>query len=369
MRSVVAGAALIFLAGLSTGAGLRTQKGKKALLLPSMLPSMQAPASGAGTATQQPPDIYGFYMHVFGSPAAVIFQVRQVKKFFPRSPIYVMSDGGMDFGPFCEAEGCQFTLCPPANDRWHPWPFLRRIYDAAVALGTEYVIMLEPDNTVHGPITRPPTHDAGGLYVRDRSFPLGPYVEKLAAKRVPGYNWTRLSMQAGLAGGSYFRREAILDAFSDENVMKIDWNFIGERANKEMYSSDFAMQYALAARGWSIHPWEESAQMDRNKDEPLTGPKDSAFRHYCSCYPGGKPTYNLRLDPKDAKLVKPAPRKYGDLGSVCQLCYNLSRYVANWGSTRCTNSIPFKYSDLLMQRYHPELKERPCSLPWLCEPR
>jgi len=31
-------------------------------------------------------------------------------------------------------------------------------------------------------------------------------------------------MSAGLAGGAYFRREAILDAFSDDNMMKLDWN-------------------------------------------------------------------------------------------------------------------------------------------------
>ena len=37
------------------------------------------------------------------------------------------------------------------------------------------------------------------------------------------------------------------------------------------------------------------ARMDKHPDEPLTGAKDAAFRHYCSCYPGGKPTYNLKV--------------------------------------------------------------------------
>lgn len=312
--------------------------------------------------------MYGFYLHVFGDAAAVIHQVRQVKKHFPESPIYVMSDGGMDFTELCREEGCQFKLCPPANDRWHPWPFFRRIYDAAIALNAEFVIMLEPDNTVHGPIKRPPEHDAGGLYVRDRGFGLGGYVEKLARKRKPGFKWTKLSMQAGLAGGAYFRTEAILDAFSDETMMEIDWNYVAEHASKEIFSSDFAMQYALAARGWSIHPWNETAQMDRKKDEPLTGPKDAAFRHYCGCYPGGKPTYNLRLQPKDQHLAKQSPSRFSATNSVCQLCYNLSRYTALWGSAECTNRLPFKYSKLLMERYHPELKEK-CELTWLCEPR
>lgn len=85
----------------------------------------------------------------------------------------------MDFGPLCEQQGCSFVLCPPANDRWHPWPFFRRLVEAAESLGTEYaarrsleaaksleVIMLEPDNTIHGPIRREPQHDAGGPWAR-----------------------------------------------------------------------------------------------------------------------------------------------------------------------------------------------------------
>jgi hypothetical protein len=43
-------------------------------------------------------------------------------------------------------------------------------------------------------------------------------------------------------------------------------NFLGERFTKEIYSSDFALQYALAARGWTIMPWEEAAQMHDNKE-------------------------------------------------------------------------------------------------------
>ena len=34
-----------------------------------------------------------------------------------------------------------------------------------------------------------------------------------------------------------------------------------------------------------------------------------------------------------------------------------SGYVSLWGSARCTNEIPFSYSKLLLQRYHPEVLE------------
>ena len=32
-----------------------------------------------------------------------------------------------------------------------------------------------------------------------------------------------MSTEAGLCGGSYYKREAILDALSDERVSQLDW--------------------------------------------------------------------------------------------------------------------------------------------------
>lgn len=51
---------------------------------------------------------------------------------------FPQGDGGMDFTPLCKQQGCTFVLCPPANDRWHPWPFFKRFVDAAESLKTEF---------------------------------------------------------------------------------------------------------------------------------------------------------------------------------------------------------------------------------------
>ncbi|CAE8619760.1 unnamed protein product, partial [Polarella glacialis] len=148
--------------------------------------------------------------------------------------------------------------------------------------------------------------------------------------------------------------------------MKLDWNMLGEKFTKEIYSSDFAMPYALAARAWTVGPWEESAQMHESKDKPHSGRMDAAFRHYSG--PVGKPTYDIQMTPAHNKLVKEQPAKYRGKDPNCQVCYNLERYIALWGSAECTNRQPVKYSQLLMERYHPELETRKCDLTWLCEP-
>ena len=140
------------------------------------------------------------------------------------------------------------------------------------------------------------------------------------------------------------------------------------------------MQYAFAARGWQIEPWEETAQMDKNKAmttfagfhsrqgekvEALSGHSSdrsercfvspllpvprgekmlvhgvSSMLHPAQGYPGGKPTYNIKLKKEDIqrnglnlhsavcqnwasedeKLVRQQPEKYQQTNSVCQLC-------------------------------------------------
>merc|ERR1711974_503289 len=127
----------------------------------------------------------------------------------------------------------------------------------------------------------------------------------------------------------------------------------GRDGSKEVFSSDFALQYALSARGWNIEPWEETAQMDRKKDEPLTGRVDSTFRHYCSCYPGGKPNYNLKLSANDERLVKNARAEHNAANSNCQMCYSLEKYVELWRSAKCTNHLPFEYSEKLLRTHFP----------------
>jgi len=288
---------------------------------------------------------YGFYIHCYAHPAAVLYQVRQIKKYFPGSPIYLMSDGGMDFGRLCKKEGCQSVLCPPANDRWHPWPFFRRFYDAALALDAEYIILLEPDVTIHGPITRSPEFDAGGIYVPRRFFkPMGGYFENLGKKRNPNYVWRQEFMELGLAGGSYFKRETILDAFNDQAIMALDWNKMWAGLGKNIFSSDFAMPYVLAARGRTMGTWKDVAQMGKfSRDVPDTGAQDAAFRHYSRAYPGGKPTYLMSLAHTDQDVYAPQPSKYKKHNANCQMCYDEDKYVRNWGSKRCTNGLPFKY--------------------------
>jgi hypothetical protein len=109
---------------------------------------------------------YGFYLHTFGQAFANVHLLRDVRHTYPEAPVYIMSDGGMDFSGICEEIGnCKFQWKPPANDRWNPVPFFNRFREAARWLQTTHIVMLEPDNTLLGKMPEDPglNADAGGL--------------------------------------------------------------------------------------------------------------------------------------------------------------------------------------------------------------
>eukprot|EP00039_Didymoeca_costata_P031207 m.33667 g.33667 ORF g.33667 m.33667 type:complete len:412 (+) comp8584_c0_seq1:91-1326(+) len=281
-----------------------------------------------------PSSMFGFYIHAFADVAATAYSVKRLNEVFPDSPVYVISDGGYDFSPMCKIYKCIFRLCPPANDRWHPLPFVRRFWDAAIALKTDYIIMLEPDNTIHRPIYIQPDKDAGGLEDANPHYhnELIYYVQELGRKHRPKFNWTFHG--SGLAGGAYFRTAAVLDAFSDAAVADINWTIMEALESRRVYSSDFAMPVLLGARGYRYEPWRELTQHDLVGDKVTDQPMDAAFAHYGRGVKGGKPTYNLNIV-EDISLLH-IKGKYAGTHVTCQECYNISEYKAQWGD-QCTN--------------------------------
>eukprot|EP00040_Diaphanoeca_grandis_P005053 m.31141 g.31141 ORF g.31141 m.31141 type:complete len:376 (-) comp16404_c1_seq1:200-1327(-) len=288
----------------------------------------------------------GFWMHVYDRPPAVIHQARTLKKFFPDSPITIMSDGGDRFDGLCQEIDCTFSLCPPANDRWNPLPFIHRLKTAAENMKTDYVIMLEPDNTVHGPLNHEMKYAAGGMRDSNPHFKPGliKYVEEHVRKTIPDFEW--MYHGSGLAGGSYFKTSAILDAFSDEHVASINWTHMMYLDNKRVFSSDFALPIALAMKGYSYAPWEDSICLGM-PDQPKV--EKFAFEHYLRNHEGGKPEYLRTIDTwEDEKLYGSSIGMFNAKSKNqtfhhqmrCQLCWNVTEYYETYGTYKCANPNP-----------------------------
>ncbi|CAE8666957.1 unnamed protein product [Polarella glacialis] len=193
----------------------------------SPAPSSQAPAPAAPQQQQPATSVsftpeglprFGFYLPVWNQIPSVLGVLKATRKFYPESPIYVLQDGGnIDFGPVCAMPKyrCIFQRGKGENSRWNPHSWFHRITQAALILGTEFVIYLEPDVKVARRHLVDPKHDAGGIFdnfnpeVGDETRN---YLERLGRDRNPCFKATWHWF--GLAGGSYFRTEAIMDAFA-----------------------------------------------------------------------------------------------------------------------------------------------------------
>ena len=208
---------------------------------------------------------FGFYFPVYRRLEGTVEVLRQLRRYYPEEPVYVMQDGGkLDFGPLCKATrfNCTFENLPGMKQPWNPHPFFARLLRATEILQTKFVIYLEPDVKITRRIAVDPPLDAGGLYDSfegKTSVATMSYIERLARETEPCFvmRWTHY----GLAGGSYFRSLAIRDALSPENLRRIDWNVILKRVGRtRTFASDFALHVALSARAWNVYPWQEVGQ-------------------------------------------------------------------------------------------------------------
>lgn len=83
---------------------------------------------------------------------------------------------------------------------------------------------MEPDVLIRKHHSIEPKHDAGGIY-DDFNPHMGPqtikYLEQMGRERNPKFNISWIHF--GLSGGSYYRSEAVLDAFAPKHVKRIDF--------------------------------------------------------------------------------------------------------------------------------------------------
>ncbi|CAE7753887.1 unnamed protein product, partial [Symbiodinium sp. CCMP2456] len=271
-----------------------------------------------GSSRRGQDEKFGFYFPVYTQLPGTLRVLQSVRRFYPDSPIYVFQDGGKyDFGPLCRAKpyNCIFARGREENSRWNPHSWMARFRNATKVLGTEYVIYLEPDVIVRKHHVLEPTHDAGGMY--DDYNPSThketlEYLGRMGRERDPNFNvsWPHF----GLAGGSYFKAEAILDAFDPKWLRRIDWEGMKGREGDKVMSSDFAMLVALSARGWTVYPWEESSQYPGPQSTAWERRKsfnaDAAFEH------NHKEHYHDMLPEFERRLIT----TFADMPQVCDGC-------------------------------------------------
>ena len=282
----------------------------------------------AGAAHQRPNTTFGFYLPVFNEVSGVVAVLNSVRKFYPDSPVHLLQDGGtIDFSGICNLSdyNCTFEIAQPYNSPWNPHPFLINFWRAAKVLNTTFIIYLEPDVLVTRRHRLEPQHDAGGIY---DNFNFGiptritAYVEKLGRERDPCFK-VRWAPHWGLAGGSYFRTVAVLDAFSPRHLHRLDIAGMYKFHGGQICNSDVIMILALSARAWTVYPWAEAGQRfpdteamhpDRQREYAARYPAyhpDAAFQH------NRKESYNKMIPGRERSVLRTLETPKWTVRGVC----------------------------------------------------
>ena len=293
-----------------------------------------------------------FFYQTFRAARATLEVLRSVRRCYPDAPIYLVSDAGLDYAPMCDDKKlrCRFEWSPVATRQkggwaaggWEEWS--RRLLAAlnyaeaeyassslrqcdsnddgssgagsgecaAAPDGPSHLILLEDDVRCNRPISAWPTTDGAG--VDDRSGRLtDPFTaEALAYFARAAGGREHAHRHYGLAGGTILRAAALRDALSpptlDVEVMR------GLDARIGLYN-DATIAAALLAKGYTVGPWAELAEIGAPPPPPVRVPGESGTKSKKKGKKGKGPpphafTHNVKdwygkeLKAADAKLAR-----------------------------------------------------------------
>lgn len=235
--------------------------------------------------------LFGFFYQVYKFPKATLETLKSLYQHMPDAPVYLVSSAGYHYDPLAErfpnvhyVHGETFLDIRKGRSNLSTW--FDRVRDAALWCNCSYLIFIEDDLHVQGPVTRRPPYDAGGQAVHQhtkQSFAVASY-QVFESRSHWSYNFS------GMAAGSYVRTKAYLDAYAH-----IPWTKIQEMLNYKPRTigaySDITLGVILMDRGYKLLPWDQvqTFSIDNNSE--------AAFVH------GDKHHYDFLLSPEDGNVI------------------------------------------------------------------
>lgn len=160
----------------------------------------------------------GFFFSCFKEKEAVERAVANIRTFYAKSPIYLSSDGGLDFA-YLEDTHTKFVLYPDVLGYVnHPetkdkeklidccYEFLQRLQNSIDYCQKEYMCYYEPDVLIRGLIKIHDNLHINGSYANE----IHPNVKQL----ISDYNPVNKNSNFGSCGGSIIRSETLKNIYN-----------------------------------------------------------------------------------------------------------------------------------------------------------
>ena len=233
----------------------------------------------------------GFYYQVYKQPKATLEALKDIRKFFPQAPVYLVSDYGYDYSVMAKRYNCAYEhsdlsvgRCEGCKDIHNVYPWLERIDRAIEYCQTPWMIKMEDDVSIRNKITRIPTCAAAGTSGRWNPQLSKQFIaacEKKSGVKVK-YNYY------GMCGGSIFKSKKFKegrqrDGYDVEECHRLD--------KRTATYGDAILTAFFYMNGMRFFPW-------RDLSEPWDKCKDAAFHHPCKKY------YNKKLTAEEKEEFK-----------------------------------------------------------------
>ena len=215
----------------------------------------------------------GAYLQVYKNDGKAECTLKSFRKFYPDSPIYLVSDAGDDFSELANKYNCQYEhsgyntgVDKQGFDREKMLTWIGRFKRCCDYCNTEYILYLEDDVYVRSPIEIDKNWDIAGVYGEPAPQVIFDYI----SSKYQGCNFN--TKMYGACGGAIYKREIISNNY-DKMVEFINNEFDHIRGNVHYMIQflDFTMicLYMWLGYGYSLNT--NTVETLRNKGWRTTG--------------------------------------------------------------------------------------------------
>jgi hypothetical protein len=164
---------------------------------------------------------FAVHYQTWKNEKATEFTIQKFREFFPNNKMRVVSDNGLDYSHFVEKYNIDFTFSDinvfPGGrfktiDGCYEW--LKRVNDTCLKYETDWIVIFEDDVLTKNSNIEFPNEDSGGLIAWPWKAEM---IDLLKSKNTKNTLWGY-----GMCGGSIFRRESFLEAYSKINEFNLE---------------------------------------------------------------------------------------------------------------------------------------------------
>ena len=187
---------------------------------------------------------------------ATEFTIQKFREYFPNEQLRLISDNGLDYSHFIPKYNIDFEFSNIGTgsrlktiDACYVW--LERVFNTCILYDTEWIVIFEDDVLTQNNNITFPTEDSGGMIC----WPWKNELTQLLKSR----NNKNEMFGYGMCGGSIFRRESFINAYS--RIHEFDLKYIGSLDNRVTGYCDTLIGCFLQYFGYSYQIWESTDDM------------------------------------------------------------------------------------------------------------